>query len=76
MHGMIDWTQCPEVETSTDTVSGAPVFAGSRVPISALFENLEDGVTILEFTRLFPGIRIEQVKAVLDFAARKSLTTV
>lgn len=72
---MIDWTKCSAVEASKDKVSGAPVFAGSRVPISALFENLEDGVTILEFTKLFPGVRIEQVKTVLDFAARQSLTT-
>jgi uncharacterized protein (DUF433 family) len=50
------------------------VFAGSRVPISALFENLEDGVTAKEFTEIFPVVRLEQVRAVLDFAAKNPLT--
>ena len=39
-----------------------------------LFENLEDGVTAKEFTEIFPGVRLEQVRAVLDFAAKNSLT--
>ncbi|CAM3822981.1 DUF433 domain-containing protein [Polynucleobacter antarcticus] len=71
---MINWSNCPAVESTQDRVSGALVFAGSRVPISALFENLEDGVTLKEFTEIFAGIKIEQVKAILDFAAKNSLT--
>jgi uncharacterized protein (DUF433 family) len=71
---MIDWSKCPVVESAQDRVGGALVFAGSRVPISALFENLEDGVTVKEFTEIFPGVRLEQVRAVLDFAAKNSRT--
>ena len=71
---MIDWSNCPVVESAQDRVSGALVFAGSSVPISALFENREDGVTVKEFTEIFPGVRLEQVRAVLDFAAKNSLT--
>jgi len=56
-----------------ERVSGSLVFAGSRVPIAALFENLEDGITAQEFTEIFPGIKLEQVKAVLDFVAKNSL---
>jgi len=41
--------------------------------VTALFENLEDGVQISEFVDMFPGVTIEQVRAVLDHAA-KSLT--
>ena len=36
--------------------------------------NLEDGVTAKEFTEIFPVVRLEQVRAVLDFAAKNSLT--
>ena len=40
---MLDWSQCPEVERSPERVSGSWVFRGSRVPVQALFENLEEG---------------------------------
>ena len=71
---MVDWSKCPEVESSADRVSGAWVFVGSRVPLAALFENLEDGVSVKEFTELFPGVRLAQAREVLEFAAKHSLT--
>ena len=42
---------------------------GTRVPVRALFENLEDGMTIDEVIEQFPVTR-EQVQAVLEFTAR------
>ena len=44
------------------------------MPLAALFENLEDGVSVKEFTELFPGVRLAQARAVLEFAAKHSLT--
>lgn len=67
--GMKDWSECPEVERSPTRVSGAWLFRGSRVPVKALFENLEDGATVDEFLDWFPGVKRGQVEAVLDFAA-------
>ena len=67
---MLDWSLCPAVEREAERVSGAWVFCGTRVPVSALFENLEDGVQITQFVELFPGVTIEQVRAVLDHAAK------
>ena len=72
---MIDWSSCAVVERDPERVSGAWVFRGSRVPIAALFENLEDGVSIGEAVALFPGITLEQARAVLEHAARSALTT-
>ena len=66
---MFDWSDCTGVTTSPDTVSGAFVFRGTRVPVKALFENLEDGATVDEFLQWFPGVSHEQVDAVLEFAA-------
>ena len=66
---MFDWSDCPEVTASPKTVSGAFVFRGTRVPVKALFENLEDGATVDEFLQWFPGVNREQVDAVLEFAA-------
>ena len=42
----LDWSQCPAVESVPGKVSGAWVFCGTRMPVSVVFENLEDGVTI------------------------------
>jgi uncharacterized protein (DUF433 family) len=67
---MLDWSSCPAVERDPKRVSGAWVFRGTRVPVSALFENLEDGVQITQFVEHFPGVTVEQVRAVLDHAAK------
>jgi uncharacterized protein (DUF433 family) len=66
----LDWSQCPAVESVPGKVSGAWVFRGTRMPVSMVFENLEDGVTIDELVRLYDGLTREHVIAVLDFAAR------
>jgi len=65
---MLDWTQCPVVERLPGKVSGAWLFKGTRVPVRALFENLEGGASVEEFLAWFPGVSHEQVVAVLKFA--------
>ena len=67
---MIDWSSCPAVERDPSRVSGAWVFRGTRVPIAALFENLEDGALASQFVEWFPGVTNEQVTAVLDHEAQ------
>ena len=49
-------------------VSGAWLFKTTRVPVRALFENLEDGATVNDFLTWFPGVTREQVEAVLKHA--------
>jgi len=68
MYIMLDWSDCPEVERSDKKVSGAWVFRGTRVPVGALFENLESGATVNQFLEWFPGVTHEQVEAVLEHA--------
>ncbi len=70
---MIDWSTCIAVERDHERVSGAWLFRGTRVPVAALFENLEDDVTVHEFVELFPGVTLDQARAVLEHAARSSL---
>lgn len=65
----LDWSQCPAVESIPGKVSGAWVFKDTRTPVAVIFENLEDGMTIDDVTEQFPVTR-EQVRAVLEFAAR------
>ena len=71
---MLDWANCQEVERSDGKVSGAWVFRGTRVPVRALFENLESGATIEQFVKCFPVVTIQQVKEVLTFAQQHALT--
>lgn len=66
---MLDWSQCDAVESVPGRVSGAWVFRGTRIPVSAVFENLEDGLTIDEVIEIFDGLTRDQVKAVLEFTA-------
>jgi uncharacterized protein (DUF433 family) len=65
---MLDWTQCAAVERVAGKVGGAWVFKGTRLPVQALFENLEGGATVDQFLEWFPGVTREQVLAVLKFA--------
>ncbi len=72
---MIDWSSCSAVERNPERVSGAWVFRDTRVPVAALFENLEDGVSAIQFVEWFPGVTLEKVRAVLNHAARSALAT-
>ncbi len=66
----LDWSRCPAVERAPGKVSGAWVFRGTRIPVAAIFENLEDGLTLDGVVALYDGLTREQVKAVLEFAAQ------
>jgi len=70
----LDWSECLAVESIPGKVSGAWLFRDSRMPVQLVFENLEDGMSIDEITEQYDVTR-EQVKAVIEFAAR-SLDTV
>jgi len=63
---MAHWETCDAVERDPNKVSGAWVFRGTRVPVSALFENLKDGASIEQFLEWFPGVERRQVETVLD----------
>ena len=65
---MFNWSSCQAVERDPERVSGAGVFRGTRVPVVALFENIESGATLDDFVEWFPGVVKEQAQAVLDYA--------
>ena len=65
----LDWSQCPAVESVPGRLGGAWVFRGTRMPVSAVFENLEAGASIVDIIEQFDVTR-EQINAVLEFAAR------
>ena len=65
----LDWSQCSAVESVPGRLGGAWVFRGTRMPVSAVFENLEAGASVEDIIEQFDITR-EQINAVLDFAAR------
>jgi uncharacterized protein (DUF433 family) len=69
---MIDWSSCPAVERDPGRVSGTWVFRSTRVPVAALFENLEDDASVQDFVEWFPGVSLEQVRCVLEHVARST----
>ncbi len=70
---MTDWELCKAVERHPDKLSEAWLFQGTRVPVSALFENLRDGATVKQFLEWFPGVEGWMVEAALKHEV-KALT--
>jgi uncharacterized protein (DUF433 family) len=66
----LDWSQCSAVESVPGRRSGAWVFKDTRMPVSAVFENLQD-MSVDELVEEF-GVTREQVQAVLQFAAHST----
>ena len=67
---MPNWNACSAVERRRGKVSGAWVFAGTRVPLASLYENLARGATVEQFLEWFPGVEEHQVREVLDYEAK------
>jgi len=67
--GILDWSQCPAVESIPGKVSGAWLFKDTRTPVSVVFENLKAGASVPEIMDWF-HLSNEQVIAVLDFVVR------
>jgi len=67
---MLDWSKCESVERVPERVSGAWVFKGTRLPVKALFENIEAGATVDQFVEWYEGVTREQVLDVLHHAER------
>ncbi|HEX3819534.1 MAG TPA: DUF433 domain-containing protein [Candidatus Sulfotelmatobacter sp.] len=63
----VDWSQCPLATIDSEIQSGAPVLNGTRVPVSAIVGNAEDGLSIEEIVGQFP-VSEAQMKAILAYA--------
>ncbi len=61
------------VSVNQNIQGGTPCFAGTRVPVSSLFDHLEGGYTIDYFLSQFPSVKREQVVALLEAAKSRTL---
>ena len=58
------------ISIDKETLGGAPVFKGTRVPIESLFMHLEKGISLDEFLEDFPTVTKELAVAVLAMAEK------
>ena len=59
-------TEAPVISRSPDVLSGAPVFAGTRVPVRTMIDYLAGGHPLDEFLDDFPTVRREQALELLE----------
>ncbi len=64
------------VSCNPEVMGGAPVFAGTRVPVQTLLDYLEAGNSIDEFMEGFPSVTREQVIAFLEEAKDRLIESV
>lgn len=68
---MIDWSQCPDVESVPGKVSGAWVIRGTRIPAQAVVDNADDGFTPEQIaSEIYDGLPVEPARRVIAFARR------
>ncbi len=54
------------IVSDPDIMGGTPCFRGTRVPVSVLFRNLADGMTVDEIVAQWPTLNKADVVAVLE----------
>jgi uncharacterized protein (DUF433 family) len=66
-HENIDWSECPIVEVKPNVQSGAPVLRGTRMPVNAIVDNFDYGVSAAEIAKQFE-VPLDSVEAILAYA--------
>lgn len=64
------WSQCSVVKVPPGKVSGTWVLKDTRMPVSAIFENLEAGANIDDIMEWFASLDRSEVEAAIEFVAR------
>ena len=63
-------THAKVIHSDPSTMSGTPVFVGTRVPVQALLDYLAAGDPLDRFLDHFPTVRREQAIATLELAGK------
>jgi uncharacterized protein (DUF433 family) len=63
----VDWSECPLVEVKPKVLSGAPVLRGTRMPVSAIVDNYEYGLSVAEIAEQFE-ISETEINQILAYA--------
>ena len=64
----IEWSECPlVVEVNPRVQSGAPVLRGTRMPVNAIVDNYDYGVSVAEISEQFE-VPQDSIQAILAYA--------
>ena len=63
----IDWSECPLVEVKAGVQSGSPVLLGTRMPVDAIVDNFDYGVSVAEIVEQF-DVPPDRIEAILTYA--------
>ena len=63
----IDWSEYPLVEIKPGVQSGAPVVPGTRMPVNAIVDNFDYGVSVAEIVEQFE-VPPDRIEAILTYA--------
>jgi uncharacterized protein (DUF433 family) len=63
----IDWSECSLIEVKPEVQSGAPVLRGTRMPVNAIVDNFDYGVSVAEIAEQFE-IPVDRIEAILTYA--------
>jgi uncharacterized protein (DUF433 family) len=63
----IDWSACPIVEVNPRVQNGPPVLRGTRLPVSAIVDNFDYGLSVAEIAEQFE-VPPDSVEAILAYA--------
>ena len=66
-HENVDWSECPLMEVKPNVQSGSPVLRGTRLPVSAILDNFNYGVSPAEIAEQFE-VSLDDVEAILAYA--------
>ena len=58
------------IDCRPDKLSGKTCIAGTRIPVTTLFNHLAIGGTIHSFAKEYPGVTVAQAQNVVTFAGR------
>ncbi len=65
----IDWTGCSIIQRDPLKLHGAPNVNGLRITPDTIVSNFEAGLDIAEIHEQFPGVAVEDIQTVLNYAA-------
>ena len=63
----VDWSECSLVEVKPEVQSGAPVLRGTRMPVNAIIDNFDYGVSASEIAEQFE-VPVDCIEAILTYA--------
>jgi uncharacterized protein (DUF433 family) len=63
----IDWSGCSLVEVNEKVQSGSPVLRGTRLPVDAIIDNFDYGLSVAEISEQFE-VSISEVDAIVSYA--------